>query len=348
MRMRWRGLELPTSVILDEGLSTDTYGCLSIEPFERGFGTTVGNSLRRILLSSLEGSAVTSIKIASVEHEFTSMPGILEDITHIVLNVKSLIVKLDAEEAKTMRLVASKAGPVTADQIEADPAITVINPDQLLATLTEDVPFEMELTVERGRGYVPANEVADNTEEREVGVIPVDALYSPVSRVRYKTEETRVGQRTDYDRLIMEIWTDGTLGPEMALVESAKILRKHLGPFIQYFDLGHDLARDQEEIEEIVEVDEPIADEQLQVKLNMTLQEIDLSVRASNCLEAANIDSVGKLVQIEETKLLSLRSFGKTSMREIRRKLAALGLSLGMDIPENMAPRPPEIIEEQD
>ena len=346
MRMRWRGLELPTSVILDENLSTDTYGSLSIEPFERGFGTTVGNSLRRILLSSLEGSAVTSIKIASVEHEFTSIPGVLEDITHIVLNVKSLIVKLDAGEAKTMRLLASKVGPVTAGQIEADTAITVINPDQLLATLTEDVPFEMELTVERGRGYVPANEIADNMQEREVGVIPVDALYSPVNRVRYKTEETRVGQRTDYDRLLMEIWTDGTLGPEMALVESAKILRKHLGPFIQYFDLGDDLAGNQEDLEEVAEVDEPVTDEQLQGKLSMTLQEIDLSVRASNCLEAANIDSVGKLVQIEENKLLSLRSFGKTSMREIRRKLAALGLRLGMEIPEHMAPRPPKITEQ--
>ena len=237
MRIRWRGLELPTKVELDEEVSTDRYGRLYIEPFERGFGTTVGNSLRRILLSSLEGSAVNAIKIKGADHEFASLPGVMEDVTDLVLNIKSLVVKLEGDEPKTMQVEANKAGVITAADIQADPAITIINKEQVIATLTDDMEFSMELRVSKGRGYVPASEDEDAVE-REHGVIPVDAIFSPVVRVRYKTEETRVGQRINYDRLIMEIWTDGTVGPEMALVESAKILRKHLSPFVNYFELG--------------------------------------------------------------------------------------------------------------
>ena len=238
MRIRWRGLELPCRVVRDEQVSTDTYGKFTAEPFERGFGTTVGNSLRRILLSSLEGAAVTHIKLKGADHEFCSLPGVMEDVTDIILNIKSLIVKLDADEPKEMKLSANKAGAVTAGMIEADPSITVVNKDLVIATLTEDVEFEMTLTVDKGRGYVTASENIADVEEQEIGLIAVDSIFSPVTRVRYATEDARVGQKTDYDRLILEIWTNGTITPEMALVEASKILRKHLNPFVQYFELG--------------------------------------------------------------------------------------------------------------
>jgi DNA-directed RNA polymerase subunit alpha len=339
--MRWRGLELPTKVTLDEDISTDSYGLLVIEPFERGFGTTVGNSLRRILLSSLEGSAVTSINIEGVEHEFSSVPGVLEDVTDIVLNIKSLVVSLDSDVPKTMTVSSDKVGVVTAADIKADTAITVINPEQVIATLTEKISFKMEMTVARGRGYVPASE-DPNAESYGIGVIPVDALYSPVVRVRYKTEETRVGQSINYDRLLMEIWTDSTVSPEMALVESAKILRKHLGPFIQYFDLGEAVAPDPLDDEEEIEGE---IDEELQRKLAMPVQELELSVRAGNCLELAQIDTVGKLVSMEESKLLTLRSFGKTSLREIKRKLTDLGLELGLGVDEGASESETELQE---
>jgi DNA-directed RNA polymerase subunit alpha len=328
MRVTWRGLELPTRVERDAAVSTDKYGRFFIEPFERGFGTTVGNSLRRVLLSSLEGSAVTSIKIAGVDHEFTSIPGVMEDTTDIVLNVKSLVVRLQGDGPKTMKVSAKKAGVITAADIVADPAIEVINEDAVLATLTQDINFEMEMVVENGRGYVPVSErIADADRfEQEIGRIHLDAVYSPVTRVRYTTENTRVGQRTNYDRLILEIWTNGTVTPEMALVEAAKILRKHINPFVQYFELGEETVAGpvpQEEPEKKV-------DEELEAKLNTPIQELELSVRASNCLESVKVETVRQLVQMTEADLLKIRSFGKTSLREIKRKLADIGLSLGM------------------
>lgn len=332
MRIRWRGLELPSRVVRDEQVSTDTYGKFTAEPFERGFGTTVGNSLRRILLSSLEGAAVTQIKLRGAEHEFTSLPAVMEDVTDIVLNVKSLIVKLDGDEPKTMSLRANKAGPVTAGMIEADPAITVINKDLVIATLTEDVEFEMTMRVQKGRGYVTAAEnIEEAGESLEVGAIAVDSIYSPVTRVRYTTEDARVGQKTDYDRLILEIWTNGTVSPEMALVEASKILRKHLNPFVQYFELGAETASD-EALEAIREANQTTYDPELQSKLDMTVQELDLSVRANNCLESAKIQTVRDLVKRTEADLLKVRSFGKTSLREVKRKLADMGLSLGLDL----------------
>ncbi|MFU8829354.1 MAG: DNA-directed RNA polymerase subunit alpha [Phycisphaerales bacterium] len=330
MRVRWRGLELPAQVIEDPRFSSETYGRFTVEPFERGFGTTIGNSLRRVLLSSLEGAAVTQVKILGAEHEFTSIPGVMEDVTDIILNIKNLIVKLDSDEPKTMRLAATGPGEVTADLIEADTAITILNKDLVICTLTDEVDFEMELVVSKGRGYVPAAEqYKNNTDEVEVGVIPVDAIYSPVQRVRYKVEETRVGQKTDYDKLTLEIWTDGTAHPEMALVEAAKILRKHLNPFVQYFDTGEE--RVSEEAAAAASVDD-----ELVRKLNMPISELDLSVRASNCLESARINTVAELVSKAESDLLKVRSFGKTSLREVKRKLADLDLSLGMPLPEGV------------
>lgn len=328
MRVTWRGLELPTRVEKDMAVSTDRYGRFFIEPFERGFGTTVGNSLRRVLLSSLEGSAVTSIKIAGVEHEFTSVAGVMEDATDIVLNVKSLIIRLTGTGPKTMKVTANKVGVVTAANIVADPSIEVVSKDTVLATLTADVNFEMEMVVENGRGYVPVSDRITDADrfEQEIGRIHLDAVYSPVTRVRYLTENTRVGQRTNYDRLILEIWTNGTITPEMALVEAAKILRKHINPFVQYFELGEETVAG--EVPE--EAPEPQVDQELEAKLNTPIQELELSVRASNCLESVKVETVRQLVQMTDADLLKIRSFGKTSLREIKRKLADIGLSLGM------------------
>lgn len=324
MRTRWRGLELPTRVVSDSEVSTPTYGRFVIEPFERGFGTTVGNSLRRILLSSLEGASVVSVKIAGVEHEFSSITGVLEDVADIILNVKSLIIKSHADEPKLMKVHGAVAEPVTADMIEADPAVEIINRDLVLATLTDNVEFDMEMVVRTGRGFVPAEEMIAPDTEQEFGRIYVDAAFSPVTRVRYSTEDTRVGQRTNYDRLIMEIWTDGTVTPEMAMVEAAKIMRKHLNPFVQYFEVGEAI------IDAGVTAAEIEMDAELQKKLNTTIHELELSVRSNNCLEAAKIRTVRDLATMTEAELLKVRSFGKTSLREIKRKLTEMGLTLGM------------------
>jgi DNA-directed RNA polymerase subunit alpha len=329
MRIRWRGLELPHRVAADTELNNQTYGKFTIEPFERGFGTTVGNSLRRILLSSLEGSAVTAVKIKGASHEFSSLEGVQEDVTDIILNVKNLIVSLDTDEPKSMRLQAEGPGEVTAELIEADTSVTVHNKDLILATLTKQIDFDMEFRVETGRGYVPASEQYDASQEQEVGVIPVDAIFSPVTRVRYKVEDTRVGQKTNYDKLTLEIWTNGTVTPEMALVEAAKILRKHLNPFVQYFELGQQTASESASAAARV-------DDELIRKLQMPIGELDLSVRASNCLESAKVNSVGDLVQRKESDLLKVRSFGKTSLREVKRKLSDLGLELGMELPSEV------------
>ena len=326
MRIRWRGLELPTRVISEQAVSTPTYGRFIVEPFERGFGITVGNALRRILLSSLEGAAVTSVKIKGASHEFMAIKGVKEDVTDIILAVKTLIVKSHSSEPKALRLHSEVAGPVTADMIEADPAIEIMNGDLHIATLTDDVPFDMELTVETGRGFVPADDTIEEEEDQELGLTRTDASYSPVRRVRYVTEDTRVGQRTNYDRLIMEIWTNGTITPEMAMVEAAKILRKHLNPFVQYFELG----------EQVVEAGQAEADQEvdaeLQRKLRMSLHELELSVRSNNCLEGAQLENVGQLAIMTDAELLKIRSFGKTSLREVKRKLEDLGLSLGMNV----------------
>ncbi|MHC4551289.1 MAG: DNA-directed RNA polymerase subunit alpha [Planctomycetota bacterium] len=329
MRVTWRGLELPTRVEKDENISTDHYGRFVVEPFERGFGTTIGNSLRRILLSSLEGSAVESIKISGVDHEFMSVKGVQEDITDIVMNIKKLVVRMQGDETKMIVVKADKAGPVTAEMIECDASIEIINKDLVLATLTEDIAFEMEMEVGNGRGYSPASDriAGEDRYEQELGRIEIDAIYSPVIRVRYKTEDTRVGQRTNYDKLNLEIWTDGTVLPEMALVEAAKILRKYINPFVQYAQLG------EETVEEEVQADETAddsVDEELAAKLAMPIESLELTVRSGNCLESNNIQTVGELARMTEADLLKIRSFGKTSLREVRRKLADMGLSLGM------------------
>jgi len=322
-------MELPTRVELDKQISTSNYGLFRVEPFEHGFGTTIGNSLRRVLLSSLEGAAVTNVKIAGADHEFATLTGVKEDMTEIILNVKNLVIRKTSPEPKVVKITADKAGVVTAGQIQCDPTIEIINKDHVIATLTDNIKFSMEMTVEIGRGFTPAAErlAASDRFEQEIGKIEIDSVYSPVVRVRYKTEDTRVGQKTNYDRLLLEIWTNGSITPEMALVEAGKILRKHINPFVQYFEIGDETV---EETETGQAEEETKVDEQLEEKLKMAIQELDLSVRASNCLESSHIDTVGQLVKMTEADLLKLRSFGKTSLREIIRKLADIGLTLGM------------------
>ena len=336
MRILWRGLELPARVVRQEVSASGKYARFAAEPFERGFGTTVGNSLRRILLSSLEGAAVTSVKIAGVQHEFSSLPGVMEDMTDVILNIKSLIVRLTGDGPRTMRIEAKgRKGEmvlVRGSDCQCDAAVEVLNGDQHICTLTEAVSFNVELKVDKGRGYRTADENAG--VEREIGVIPVDSVFSPVTRVRYRVEDARVLQKVNYDRLIMEIWTKGTVAPDMALVEAAKILRKHLNPFVQYFEVGGEST-----VAEVVETkpEEPV-DEGLQKKLNMKIADLDLSVRASNCLESAKITTIGELLKWTEPDLLKLRSFGNTSLREVKRKLADHGLSLGMTAGGDGAP----------
>ncbi|MCZ6811215.1 MAG: DNA-directed RNA polymerase subunit alpha [Planctomycetota bacterium] len=327
MHVRWRGLELPAQVRVDDRSRTKTFGRFVVEPFERGFGTTVGNSLRRILLSSIQGAAVVSARIERVEHEFSTLPGVLEDVVDIILNLKGLVVSLDSDESKTMRLAATGPGEVTADLIEADTAVTIHNPDHVIATLAEEVDFEAEMRVAKGRGYQPASEQYAQGEEQVIGEIAIDAVFSPVQRVRYRVEDTRVGQRTNFDRMIMDIWTDGTMSPETTLVEAAKILRKHLNPFVQYFELGVEQVSAEASAAASV-------DEELVRKLIMPISDLNLSVRAGNCLETADIRTIRELVQKDEGDLLAVRSFGKTSLREVKRKLEELGLSLGMRLPE--------------
>jgi len=331
MRVRWRGLELPTHVAADPKFNNTTFGRFTVEPFERGFGTTIGNSLRRILLSSIEGAAVTAVKIKGAAHEFETLPGVLEDVTDLILNVKNLVLRLEGDEPRVMHLAAQGPGEVTADLIEADTNITIVNKDLVLCTLTSEIDFEMELHVAKGRGYVPASEHLSRRDEQDIGLIAVDSIFSPVHRVRYHVENTRVGQRTNYDKLSMDIWTDGTITPEMALVEAGKILRKHLNPFVQYFELGQE--RVSEEAAAAAGVDEGLIR-----KLNMPISELELSVRASNCLESARIYTVGQIIMQTESELLKLRSFGRTSLREVKKKLNEMGLELGMDLPEGYQP----------
>ncbi len=324
MHIRWRGLELPGAVTPDLKTLSSTYGKFTAEPFERGFGTTVGNSLRRVLLSSLEGSAVTQIKVGGALHEFTTIKGVLEDVTDIVLAIKSLVVKNHSDSTRVIRVEKSTKGPVTAADIQTDEAVEVINKDLVIATLTDDVPFELEMVIENGRGYVPASE--HTPEAQEIGIIPVDAVFSPVTRVRYEVEETRVGQKTNYDKLTMEIWTDGTVTPEMALVEAAKILRKHLNPFVAYTQPG--AAVNLPAAGDLFAVEAP-----LESRLGMLISDLRLSLRASNCLHESGIETMRDLVCRTREELLEVRNFGETTLQEIEEKLSDLGLRLGMHVP---------------
>ncbi len=330
MRIRWRNFELPSQVRLERESATTQYGRFIVEPFEKGFGTTIGNGLRRVLLSSIEGTAVTWVRVDGVVHEFSTIQGVLEDVAQIVLNIKRLRVKLHTDAPTTLRIDVNQKGEVRAEKIEGDHNVEIANPELKICTLTEDVRFFCEMQVRKGRGYVTAEE--NIAEETEIGTIPVDSIFSPVHRVRYAIENTRVGKSTDYDRLVLEIWTDGTVTPEMALVEASKIYRKHLNPFVQYFDMKEDLAVEGGAL--APEGDEGARRREMVDLLNKSIDMLELSVRAKNCLDSENVATLRDLVQLAEPELLKVRNFGKTSLKEVKSKLAALGLSLGMNIEE--------------
>lgn len=344
MRIRWRGFELPTQVQLDAKTKTSLYGKFSVEPFERGYGVTIGNSLRRVLLSSLEGAAVTSIRVAvtapdedgkpktqQASHEFTALNGVYEDVTDLILNIKEIRLKIHSEDEINFKL--EKQGPctVTAGDIARDNRFEVVNPDQVLCHLVNSASLSVHFTARRGRGYKTAEE--NINPEAPAGTIPVDAIFSPVKRVRYKVESTRVVQQTDFDKLNLEIWTDGTIVPEQALVEASTILRKHFNPFVKYAELG----RQHEATTAVAPSAAPLETEdaatrELREKLKMPISVLGPSARAENCLSAADIQTLADLVRHSETDLLKLKNFGKTSMKEIKKKLADMGLGLGMKV----------------
>ncbi len=329
MRIRWRNFELPSKVVPDTDSSTPEFGRFVIEPFERGFGHTIGNGLRRVLLSSIEGTAITAVQINGASHEFDSLDGVYEDVTDIILNLKRLRIQHDGSHPIKVRINKDTKGEVTGADVECEGDATVANPDLHIATLTMDTDFSVEMDVQRGRGYVPSEENADPSQG--LGTIPVDSIYSPVHRVRYAIEATRVGKLTNYDRLILEIWTDGTVSPELALVEAAKIYRKHLNPFVIFDESrDEDLVVEDASTSEFNEVNREVS--QLSKILEAPITDLELSVRARNCLDGANMRTLFDLVSLSENEVINLKNLGKTSLTEIKNKLAERGLSLGMTV----------------
>lgn len=322
---------MPKRVVKDDAQSVDNYGLFEAEPFEAGYGRTIGNSIRRVLLSSLEGAAISSIKIDGALHEFCTLPGVVEDVTDIIVNLKGVLIKMYAREVRKLKLSVKGPGEVTAGDIQTDGNVEILNPDHHIATLDADGKIEAELEVRIGRGYCPAE--GNKRENQEIGIIPIDSLFSPVRRVKYSVENTRVGRRTDYDKLILEVWTDGRVTPDDALTMSAAILRHHLDVFVNY---DKDLV--EFEAEETQRDEER---EELARKLAMSVNEIELSVRAANCLNNANIVTVGELAQKTEAEMLKYRNFGKKSLNEIKAKLLEMGLTLGMQFEADVL-RPPK------
>src|SRR5215213_8186842 len=326
MPVRLGRFEMPKRLIKEDSTATDTYAKFIAEPFETGYGHTIGNSLRRVLLSSLEGAAITSIKIDGAMHEFTTIEGVVEDVTDIILNLKKVLFKSQARDPQTLLLSVHKDGAVTAGDIRLAQNLELVNPKQVICTLDKKKKFEMELEVKVGRGFLPGDE--NKKPDQAIGVIAIDSIFSPVTRVRYNVESARVGQRTDYDRLIIEIWTDGRISPDDALTQASAILQHHLDVFVGY-------DKNAVEFEEVADKQD---DERARQKklLNMSVNEIELSVRAANCLNNANITTVGQLAMKTEAEMLKYRNFGKKSLNEIKEKLAGLGLSLGMKFDERL------------
>ncbi|MDP2921062.1 MAG: DNA-directed RNA polymerase subunit alpha [Candidatus Omnitrophota bacterium] len=323
MGISWKTFEMPKRLECDEASYSKMYGKFVAEPFERGFGSTIGNSLRRILISSIEGSAVTSVKIDGVLHEFSTIPGVLEDVPQIILNIKQLILKSESRIPKILRLKASKKGEITAKNIVSDETVEIVNPDLHIATLTKDASFSMELEIGRGRGFVPSEK--NKKEGQAIGVIPVDSIFAPVRRVSYHVENTRVGQITDYDKLILEIWTNGSMEPKDAVLYASHILHKHLEVFMKF---GQIVVEDEAQ-EEATQENKELID-----KLKLPVSELELSVRSGNCLREARIKTIGELVAKTEQEMLQYRNFGKKSLQEISEILEGMGLSLGMELPK--------------
>jgi DNA-directed RNA polymerase subunit alpha len=333
MPKRLGKFELPNKLTKVEEGSSPTYAKFIAEPFEAGYGHTVGNSLRRVLLSSIEGAAISSIKIEGVQHEFQSIDGVVEDVTDIVLNLKKILIISQKREPVQLLIRANKEGSVSAADIQPDPAIQIVNPDQVICTLDKNRPFEAEIEIKTGRGYCPGEN--NKKEDQPIGVVPIDSLFSPVRLVRYTVENTRVGQITDYDKLIVEIWTDGRITPDDALKQAASILKHHLDVFDRVSEEHYEFESQQSTVSE--------EENKLRKLLNMSVNEIELSVRAANCLNNANITTVGELAMKTEQEMLKYRNFGKKSLNEIKEKLEALGLSLGMKFDERLLDTKKEI-----
>jgi len=332
MTVRLGRFEMPKRLVKEDQTATETYAKFIAEPFETGYGHTIGNSLRRVLLSSLEGAAIASIKVDGAMHEFATIDGIMEDVTDIVLNLKKVLFRAHSRETQTLLLSANKEGEVTAADIQVCQNLELVNPTQHICTLDKKKKFEMELEVKVGRGFLPGDE--NKKPNQAIGVIAIDSLFSPVTRVRYAVESARVGQRTDYDRLILEVWTDGRISPDDALTQASAILQHHLDVFVGY-------DKNAVEFEEVVDKQD---EEKTKLKklLNMSVNEIELSVRAANCLNNANITTVGQLAMKSEQEMLKYRNFGKKSLNEIKEKLTALGLALGMNFEQELLDGPKE------
>jgi DNA-directed RNA polymerase subunit alpha len=332
MPVRLGRFEMPKRLQKDDTTATETYAKFVADPFETGYGHTIGNSLRRVLLSSLEGAAITSMKVDGAMHEFATIDGVVEDVTDVVLNLKKIKFKAHSRDPQTLLLSVNKDGAVTAADIQLNQNVELVNPDQPICTLDKKKKFEMELELKIGRGFCPSDE--NKKPGQPIGVIAIDSLFSPVTRVRYAVEAARVGNRTDYDRLILEIWTDGRISPDDALTQASAILAHHLDVFVGY---------DKNAVE-FEEAESKQDDEKAKLKklLNMSVNEIELSVRAANCLNNANITTVGQLAMKTEQEMLKYRNFGKKSLNEIKDKLQALGLSLGMNFEAGLLDTPPK------
>ncbi|MFA6715408.1 MAG: DNA-directed RNA polymerase subunit alpha [Victivallaceae bacterium] len=315
---------MPQRIVIDEATATEKYAKFTVSPFMSGFGHTLGNALRRVLLSSMEGAAISAVRIDGAFHEFSSLPNVIEDVTEIVLNLKNVRVKLHSEQSKTLEIVKNKAGAVTAADIVTDGTVEVLNPEQVICTLDKDVPFRAEIDIIRGRGYLPVTKT-QSAGPRPIGSIAVDCLFSPVTRVNYHVGAARIGEETEMDSLELEIWTDGRISPESALEVSAIILKDHLKPF-----LGG-----QADEEDVLS---KMTDDELKIfkVLSQDVEVLDLSVRAMNCLNNANIKLIGELCNKTESRMLKYRNFGKKSLDEIKEKIGSLDLSLGMTLSENL------------
>lgn len=319
----WKGLIRPKRVEIDEEVSSSTYGRFIIEPLERGYGITLGNSLRRVLLSSIQGAAITSVRIEGCLHEYSSLPGVREDVTEIILNLKGVRFRMDGTDPKTVRLEAKGEGEVRAGQIQCPAGVEVVNPDHHIATLEKDGFLKMEMTVKVGRGYVPSER--NKEEDMPIGTIAMDSIFSPVVKVNYTVTPTRVGHRTDYDRLILEVWTDGTIRPEEAVAVAARILQDQLAVFLEY-------GKEKEEEVKEAFAPEEIEKEDLEELLQKTVEELEISARSINALKSIGVRYLGDLVTKTENELLQAKNFGKKSLEEIKSALEKLGLSLGMTV----------------
>jgi len=325
--MKWKNLTMPKQVTPDPN-NTEGYGKFVVEPLERGFGITLGNALRRVLLSSLQGAAITSVRIEGVLHEFSTLPGVIEDVTEIILNLKQVRLKLHGDGPKRGTFEMKGKGEVRAGDLQVDPEVEVLNPDLHIATLNRDGDLRMEVEISSGRGYVPADQ--HSTTDHPIGVTPIDSVFSPVTKVNYLVEATRLGQRIDYDKLTLEVWTDRSILPSDAVAVAARLLRDHFQLFIKF---------ENEIIEEQEEEEDP---EVLRIRrlLAKSVEELELSVRSSNCLRAAEIKTIGDLVQKGEPEMLKFRNFGRKSLKEIQDILGEMGLHFGMDVSRYISDRP--------